>query len=195
MVDENVLVQIFLVIISATTALIIWRKMSESNKITKESNEELRKSNELITLELKQKFEPRFGITEEGIQYQTDKITADFKCKISNIGNVTINDFVIYSKVENKKPTLSELIEKEDEIKIEDMKEYVGTFPPQNEMRNFRVTFKEPNHEDIFIILWFEFELLHVKEEMVFIHSFKNLGSKGYDIISNTTLQKERKLS
>jgi len=43
LIDDNVVVQIFLVGISIITAIIIWKKMSESNKLVKNSNELLKK--------------------------------------------------------------------------------------------------------------------------------------------------------
>jgi len=180
------------IVIASIIALITLIGIILTNQRMKESNDELKKSNELVMLELKHKFEPNLGFSNLGIQYKTDKITADFTCDIKNDGKIAIDEFTIYASVVNKKPTPRSIIDKETEIKTENNKDYRGTFPVGVQTHDFKVTFKESNHENIFIIMWFEFEIMNEKQEIIIYHSFKNLQHDGYDLISNSKIQEIR---
>lgn len=164
-----------------------------TNKRTKESNEELKKSNNLVLLELKHKFEPNLGVSNPNIQYETDKITANFTCDVINKGKIILHEFTVYTTVVNKKPSAKSIIEKENEIKTENnLSNDVEAFPPDLQMSDFKVTFKEPNHENIFVILWCEFEILSEKQENIIFLTFKNLQYVGYDVIPYSKIKQIR---
>lgn len=182
--DPNVTVQIFLVAISAITAIIIWKKMSESNTLVK-------KSNDLIMLELKHKFEPQLRLTQSKIQYETDKITANFTCKITNKGTTSLDNLIIYDHVITKSFDLNEILDKESDIKSQIIKSIIS-FPPDTEIHDLKVTFQESNQEILKIILWLEFDHVGEHQQLIFVQHFKNLASDGYDLIPYSQIQSAR---
>lgn len=190
--QEDSLISIILAISALCLVIITAVGLWKTNKRTRESNEELKRSNNLLMLELKHKFEPQIGFSKLGIQYKTDKITADFTCIIHNYGKITLHEFTVYAMVVNKKHSTRSIIEKENEIKTKNNARRLGSFPPNVQSHDFMVTFKEPNHENISVILWFEFEIMNEKQEMIIFHTFKNLKHDGYDIIPHSKIQQIR---
>lgn len=194
MIDENVIVQIFLVGVSAVTALIVWRKMSESNKITRTSSEELKRSNELLTLELREKYHPNILISDCRIQYESDKTNfANFTCKMVNSSRVAISNISITNYIDIRKLSLKEILPKEKEI-WKTVKSYEGTLHPTFRIRDYSIRFQEENKREIWIVLWLRFDFLTNKnEEMIQLIRFLDLQYQGFDMFTHEQIQEIRK--
>lgn len=177
------------------TAVALWRTSVNTRKSNDElriSNAELRKSNELMTLELRQKFAPSFSIDNRQIQYETDKVTANFSCSISNKGKIPLHNLKIYVTNFKELPSLEKLLKEESKIKSSIHNE-LNIFPPDTNIPNFKYTFSEPDQSHFCIIIWFDFEYLEdIYEEMIYLVDYKKLQTEGYDIISNKIIQKTR---
>jgi len=195
LVDENVIVQIFLVAISAITAIIIWRKMTESNKITRESTNELKISNDLLTLELKEKFSPRFVFDKCRIQYESDKTNfANFNCIIKNMGLVSLSDVSISSDIQTHRLSLYELIKKENDIKKSTTVQ-LSTLATKTAIQDYSIRFEEERGKPIFVIAWISYHYLDErKEEAIFLLHFEDLQYKGFNQFTHVQIQNAKKI-
>lgn len=154
---------------------------------------ETKKSNDLLMLELQAKYTPRIAIHDSNIQYESDKTNvAKFKCKIRNVGSVTLSEIKIAHDIDTRKKMLEELIKKEKEI-WENTREYDSAINPEVTLTDYNFKFKESSKKEIWITLWFKFKVLNESKELIYQIRFVDLQEVGHDPYSNEQIEHVRK--
>lgn len=78
-------------IFSGITALIIWRKMGDSNKLTEKSLALTKESNDIIHMEIFHKLKPKIVVEYPKIKFEDNKMKIE--CNLSNSGTVVAKNF------------------------------------------------------------------------------------------------------
>ena len=192
--QEDSLISIILAVSALCLVIITAVSLWKTNERTRESNKELKKSNELLTLELRQKFEPRFGFENCSIQYEnTNTNSATFSCHVTNVGNVSVQNFQTRYFISDKKLSLTKLLEIENKIE-KTMERHGGTFPLGTHLKNFKIQFEYERKENLWIIIWMTYEYLDdIYAEMISQINFKSFQFNGYDLFDHKHIEKERK--
>jgi len=171
------------------TALGLWK----TNKRTVESNKELQKSNELLTLELREKFQPTLTAKNCNIQYEQDQKIANFTCTIVNSGQISLRNISIANQVTTRKFTLDEIVK--DEKKFwGTVKEYKGTLQASYSIGDLSIRFEEEQKKETWVVLWFRFDTTLSKNEEIIIQiQFQDLQHTGFNLFTHEQIQDAKK--
>jgi len=171
------------------TALGLWK----TNKRTVESNKELQKSNELLTLELREKFQPILTAKNCNIQYEQDQKIANFTCIIVNSGQISLRNISIANQVTTRKFTLDEIVK--DEKKFwNTVKEYKGTLQANYSIGDLSIRFEEDQKKETWVVLWFRFDTTLSKNEEIIIQiQFQDLQHTGFNLFTHEQIQDAKK--
>lgn len=164
-----------------------------SLNFTQKQLHETIRSNNLLSLEIKEKFKPQLSFTKGQIQYISDKTnTADFSCMITNTGNVSLSNIEIHYYRSSTKITLERLLMEEKEIK-KTTYPIEGTFDPQR-YHQMKLTFTEELKKEFWFAFWIDYEYLNgEKEESVALLGFTDLQYSKFLWHNHNDLQKARR--
>jgi len=183
------------IVIASIVAIIALMGIILTNRRTRESNEELKKSNEILTIELRERYRPQLLLDNCVIQYESDETNyANFTCKISNVGKIALREIKLANNISTRKLQLNELINKEKDIwKV--VREYDATLNPGIAMADYKIRFHEDNKKEIWITIWFSFKFLDNTDELIYQLHFEDLQYIGFDHYVHDQIEGQRKYS
>jgi len=187
MLDENVIVQIFLVATNAITALVIWKKTGESNRLTRESND-------LIATEIRERLKPSLTLKDAKVkQVAENSKNYNFKVDIHNSGQSAAVNLKVSHTVRSSKFSLYEIVRDEKIIKKE-TRSFDGNLIPPYKIDDFHFDFIPDNPREIWIVLWFRYNFLNRNEEIIWQVHLEDSGSVQFDLFSGTDIEAEREI-
>lgn len=175
-------------------------ELKRSNELTRQQLDETRKSNTLLTLELKTKFKPKIDFTQPLLRHNyTDINNVNFSCNIV-VGNVSLSNMLIYDYEDTTKITLHKLLTKESEIIKKEHK--VGSTLEPSRYHDLSLPIKIDTKQDIWIAIWLNYEYLNgIKEEGIAIFyfntpkttgGFESMGSTGFEWFNDNDIKNAR---
>ena len=179
------------IIIASVIALITLIGIILTNQSTKESNDALKKSNDLVMLELINKFEPKLLFVDFKVKDEPNNVNVKFSCTIKNKGETTLQNVVMYTQAITGGPELKDILAKEKKIK-DILTKKTPSFSPTTEISDFEIPFKRDNQKDIRIIMWFEFVHMNEDHEFIGLLDTKNLSEGGYIAFTHNQIKSER---
>ena len=185
-IDSNVLVQIGLVSVTALLVYVTWRKMSESNRQTKESNE-------MMKIELKSRLKPVFHVVNFSPEPQNEANpqTMIYRPQLQNKGPIPARNIHIYYSQKAGLITLVEIIRNEREIKKRRY-DHRGILQENYFIKEFETELKKWDNE-FSVALWIEYEFLDgIKEESIMVLIFKENTVYAMDTYSYSEIVEAR---
>lgn len=146
----------------AVAGITLWGVWT-TNKRTRESNEQLKKSNELLEMELRSKFRPVFFFKNFKVaRYASGKIT--IHTDLFYYGDVPIRKVITYSQRTNNEKLIHILKEKND----------LRTSMPRGTIQSKAyipfeevISYANDEQQELRYFIWFEFSVFNKKEESV----------------------------
>lgn len=174
--------------------------ISKSRKDAKNSLLEAQQTNKLLTLELKTKFKPKLDFENVLLNHEPADINrVFFSCIIKNIGNVSINNILIYHTVETNKTTLETLLSKRSKIN-ETQRIVSGTIEP-NRFHELILSLDVDTRKDLWISVWIKYEYLEtIQEDSIATFyfqtpkgtgGFSSMKTNGFEWFSDNDIKKK----
>lgn len=162
------------------------------------------RSNNLLTLELRSKFKPKFDFTVASlVHHPPDGITATFSCNITNKGSSSLSKIRIYKIRKRGEIKPLNLLAEESLIRETTMYDEVEGTLETDAYHWVSFSFGTDPTQDSYIALWLNYEYLNgIKEEAMAIfwfiappptQQFIVLGSNGYKWFNHRDIKEERK--
>lgn len=158
---------------SLAVAVITFIGIVWTSKLTRKSNQELKRSNELLEKELKNRLRPQFEFikTQSSLQSNTGNWKVRLYYTIKNSGTVTARK-IIRRSIESRNTEINNIVKEWDSIKNTTYD--VGTIPQNESVDLFEDIPWDADKQTTNWIIWLEYEYFDIKEKCVIV--FPNFG-------------------